>query len=172
MRAIIIICLFVAQFPGFAQADNSNLVDATDPKRIASILQDEGYRGKVDIDDEGKISIRSAAHGADFQIYFQACAEENAACEVLAFSAGFDLEQAIDRSIIEEWNRTRWTKSYRDDEGDPFLEFNVNAVHGVSEANFRDTVNWYVRELSEFVDLIGWQDAKSNDTNISNDQPI
>jgi len=172
MKSIRILPVLIAVSFATAHADESKLVDASDPKRIATLLQDEGYKAKIDVDEDGKITINSAANGADFQIYFQACSNGATECEILAFSAGFDLNQAVNRSLISDWNRTRWSKSYRDDEGDPFLEFNVNAVHGVSEENFRDTLNWYTRELGEFVDLIGWNEPKQRESTGLSVEPI
>lgn len=172
MKRTALLLTLTPLFAGVIYADETKLVDASNPKQIAAIVQDEGFRGKVQVDEDGKVSIRSGAHGADFQIYFEACTGEASGCEILAFRAGFDLDRTTDAAIIRDWNRTRWTKSFRDEEGDPFLELNVNMVHGVSETNFRDTLNWYVRELGTFIDTIGWNDPSDEDPDISGDQPI
>nr|WP_070960983.1 YbjN domain-containing protein [Hyphomonas sp. Mor2] len=155
-----------------SHADETRLVDAFDPKRIVSILQDEGYRSKLSVDEDGKVSIMSGAHGTDFHVYFEACSDGGTKCEILAFRAGFDFDRPPAPAILDEWNLKRWTKSFRDEDGDPFLEYAVNMVHGVSEANFRDTLNWYVRELGEFIDEIGWNDTESQDVEFPPSQPI
>lgn len=160
MKALVL-GLIAWALPFFAVAETAELVDASDPERIAAILQDEGFKAELTKGENDALIIRSGASGVDFQIAFMACGGETNVCEVLSFSAGFDFEYGKKPSDLSNWNQTKWTKAYLDAENDPFLEHNVNMLHGVSEANFRDTLNWYARELGRFVDFIGWNDPKS-----------
>ncbi len=147
--------------PLLASAETDELVDASDAERIVSILQDEGFKAELTKGENDQLLIRSGASGVDFHISFTACGGAAKVCEVLSFSAGFDFEYGKKPSDLSNWNQNKWTKAYLDAENDPFLEHNVNMLHGVSEANFRDTLNWYARELGRFVDYIGWNDSKS-----------
>lgn len=141
-----------------ALAEPSDLVDASDPQRIAELMQEEGYRAKVDIDTDGELSISSGAGGVEFNLYFKACDDDFTNCELLVFSAGFDLLNGSTDAAMTAWNQTQWTKAYLDDEQDPFLELPINVIHGISEANFQDSLNWFAQELIDFADHIGWED--------------
>lgn len=143
-----------------ADAAPTDLVDASAPERIVEIMQDEGFKAELSTDENEAVVIRSGASGVAFNVVFTACGGEEAVCEVLSFSAGFDFEYGKQASDISDWNQKKWTKAYLDEENDPFLEHNINMLHGVSEANFRDTLNWYARELGRFIDYIGWHDSK------------
>ena len=57
---------------------------------------------------------------------------------------------------MNAWNQSRYTKAYIDDENDPFIEFSINMLHGVTRENFVDTLGWFMLEVEEFENLIGW----------------
>lgn len=131
-------------------------VDATDPAKLAAVIQQLGYRAVLDKDGVGDPLIRSAAAGVDFVIYFYGC--ENAArCRSVLFKVGFDLAQGAALESIEAWNeKTLFGRAYIDDEADPWLEMSVNLFGGVSRENFEDTYDWWEVILEDFEKHIGF----------------
>ncbi|MEL7232221.1 MAG: YbjN domain-containing protein, partial [Pseudomonadota bacterium] len=77
--------------------------------------------------------------------------------------AGFDFADAQDESVAAEWNYNRFTKAYLDKEGDPFIQLPVNILHGITPANFEDTLVWFTNEMGAFMDHIGWYDQETED---------
>lgn len=141
-----------------------DLIDIdTKPERVVELVQEAGYRAKLHRMDDGQTYIDSSASGMEFQIYFDGCEDDYTECELLVFSAGFDFDQPQDENLASVWNQTKFTKAYLDDEGDPFLEFSVNILYGVTTANFEDTLVWYTSEMGEFMDHIGWNDNNDGD---------
>lgn len=132
-------------------------VDASDPERIASILQQMGYRAALLSDVYGDPMIATSAAGGDIQIYFYECME-NRDCKAIQFSAGFDLEAPIPASKINEWNREyRYGQAFVDEEGDPFVHYTLNLRGGgVSVGNLENSVKIYETVLNDFKAFIDW----------------
>ncbi|WP_158085604.1 YbjN domain-containing protein [Henriciella aquimarina] len=138
----------------------SGLIDASDPAAIVDLLEEAGFDARLTTQPTGAVQIESSIAETNFWLYFQACTPEFTGCEVITFSSGFDFDSPQVRDILGDWNATHYTKAYLDDSGDPFVEFSVNMVHGVSRENFINTLNWFTTEVKAFMDQIGW----NNDT--------
>ena len=138
--------------------ETPEVFDASDPQVIVSLFREEGYRAILTASDLGFYEIESAANGYAFWLYFQACDDEGANCEIVTFSCGFDFVAPQSEAVLGTWNRDRYTKAYVDEEGDPYVEFSVNMTHGVTRENFADTLTWYTSEALDFVDQIGWEE--------------
>ncbi len=132
-------------------------VVAENPQAIAGLLKDIGYRAELTKDDTGDPKIESAAAGVNFSIYFYGCTDGKA-CSSIQFSSGFDLDSALNMSSVNDWNtRKRYGKVYIDDEGDPYLEMDINlAGGGITEDSFRDSLDSWERLLSDFQEHIDW----------------
>ena len=137
-------------------APDEQLVDATDPEAIAQLMRSAGYTAELRTQPTGAKEIESEAAGVNFWLYFQACNPDFTGCEVITFSAGFDFDTPQRPDILGDWNRTRYSKAYLDEDGDPFVEFSVNMVHGVSPENLLNTLNWFTLEMTAFMQQIGW----------------
>jgi hypothetical protein len=130
-------------------------VDATDPARLAEILRDEGYRAKVERDDVGDPKISSSSQGVDWTIFFYDCDGDR--CKSIQFAIAFDTEDGVPLELVNRWNRdNRFAKAYLDDENDPFLEYDVNLVGGVTRNNFADTLGLWEGLLGNFMRHIDW----------------
>ena len=74
----------VALLFAFAQTviadDKSDLIDATDPEKLVAVIQDMGYRAKLDVDNIGDPVIFSSADGVEFAILFFGCNKKNVQC--------------------------------------------------------------------------------------------
>jgi len=150
----------------------TKMIGKDSSKRAAELMQEEGFRAKIEVDEYGEIEIHSASGGSKFSIYFTACDESVKNCEIILFSAGFDFEEPQDIDTTNEWNQSRHTKAFLDDEGDPYLQHSVNVLYGVSEANFIDTLSWFTSQLAAFEDHIGWNDEDESSPDAEKSNPI
>ncbi len=144
------VALTLAPLGANAQA----LVDASDADIIAALVQDEGYRAVTGTDGVGDPMITSSANGYDFDIFFYGCTDgEN--CRDVQFSVSFDVEDGMSLTRAQDFNlEKRWVKVYLDDESDPRLEMDVNLYGGVSATNFKDTLDWWVIMMNDFIEYI------------------
>jgi hypothetical protein len=153
---VAVIAALIAQC---ALADKSGeLIDATNPKKIASVIQDLGYRAKLEVDDDGDPVIRSGAGGSNFSIQFYGCKEDsNDECDLLLFSTGYDFDEETALETINSWNEQALVgRAYLDDDGDPRFDWAVNMRDGVSRENFEDSIRRWAESLGDFEDHIDY----------------
>jgi len=125
-------------------------VDASDPQPLVEIIQDLGYRGKLEVDGIGDPMIHSSVGGTEFAIYFYGC-EDNAKCTALLFKVGYDLADGTTLGVVNDWNAANlFGRAYLDDEADPWIEMPVNLHGGVSRQNFEDTFDWWEVLIDNF----------------------
>ena len=139
-----------------AQADTSVMfsTDGVSIQQIADILQEEGYKAQLDKDSQGDPLIRTKMGGLNVKVFFYLCSEE-ALCEDIQFSVGFDLEDGLSTAKVQKWNKEyRFAKTYLDDEDDPYLEIDLQLVPGGTP----DLVKGYIATadslISQFADYI------------------
>ena len=151
-----LICIGTAVVLGYATPALAQTIDATNPAKLASVIQDVGYRATLDVDGAGDPMIRSKAGGTDFQIYFYGC-DDGAECKWLLFKVGYDLPGGTTLATVNQWNaNTLFGRAYLDDEDDPWLEMGVTLDGGVTQQNFADVVDWWDvvrREFEEHIDF-------------------
>lgn len=130
---------------------------ASQPQVLSTYLQDRGYRALLETDSQGDPVIRSSAAGVDFSIYFYGC-DGGQNCTTISFSAGFDLIDGTTAEVMNEWNRAnRFAYAYIDDEGDPFLNYDVTfADGGLPPATFGSAIDIWDARLSDFLQHIDW----------------
>lgn len=142
---------------------------AADPTGVAvadivAAMQDYGVRAKLGEDDLGDPQIDSALAGANFQVRFYDC--EKARCASLQFLSGFDLEEEMSLEDVNDWNRTmRYGSVYLDDEGDPYLQMDVDVTRGISKEQFAEWVAVWEELLGRFrerIDAPAEADAPEN----------
>lgn len=132
------------------------IVDATSPKKLMAIIQDMGYRAKLDTDNVGDPVIESSVGGTDFFIQFFGCtSDRNDRCTLILFKVGYDMTDGTSLRHINEWNTNALVgRVYLDDEDDPWLEWAVNLDKGVSRKNFEESFNRWEIAVGEFEDHI------------------
>ena len=148
-------CLAITAAPAYAQTD---MISATNPDAVAAALQEMGYRAEMDTDGIGDPLIRSAAEGVNYRIYFFGCSD-NADCDSLMFSAGFDLTNGMGVTAINDWNSDAViTRGYLDDEDDPYLEMYLltGRGDGIPADVFEAAVGEWNQSLARFQDTIDW----------------
>lgn len=127
-----------------------------DPDVVQNLMQTYGLQVTQDTDSVGDPMLSTRIEGTNFDVYFYSC--EEGPCQSIQFSAGFDLDQPMSASTINEWNRDkRFGKAFLDDEGDPHIEYDINLDHdGIGAKNFDDTIDLWRVVLADFRDFIDW----------------
>ncbi|MCK4712312.1 MAG: YbjN domain-containing protein [Marinosulfonomonas sp.] len=132
-------------------------VTATDANVVMKAMQDFGLVATMDVDSQGDPKISSRVSDTKFSVYFYGCTN-NDNCSSILIKAGYDLNDGMSALKINEWNREkRFAKAYIDDEGDPFLEMDVNLdFEGVGDKNFEDNLDWWRLLVEDFEEFIDW----------------
>ncbi len=133
-----------------AGAGAQTIVSAEDPAGLVAIIQNLGFQAKLEKDNAGDPVIRSSSSGADFSIFFYDCTK-NKRCKSLHFTAGYDLPDGTSLDAIQQWNaEKRFASAYLDEEGDPFLQMDINTEGGITQANFEDSIDLWQSLKGEF----------------------
>lgn len=108
-------------------------------------------------DDLGDPMLTSRVSATELNVYFYGCTN-NADCTPIQISAGYDTDDGVSMDLINAWNAGhRFGRAYLDKEDDPYVEMDMNLDHGgVSEGNFRDTLDWWRVVVEAFEDHIEW----------------
>jgi hypothetical protein len=145
----------LAAAAGATQAQAIHKDGMTGPE-VAAWLQNAGYKAELTKDDSGDPMINSAAEGQSFKIYFYDC-DATKRCKALQFSAGFDLKQGLTLAKANEWNRkNRYLKVYLDDDGDPYVQYDVNLNAGRTMPGLTDDFSVWTGMLGDFTTFIDW----------------
>ncbi|MBR9764364.1 MAG: YbjN domain-containing protein [Rhodobacteraceae bacterium] len=134
----------------------AGLVSAADPEGMVQVLQDLGYRASLEADGVGDPMIRSASSGTGFNIYFYGCVD-NAGCDSIMFSSGFDLAEGMELATINDWNQDSVVAgAYLDDEGDPYLQSYILTRSGIPTEVFEYALGEWEYALGDFLEFIDW----------------
>ena len=126
----------------------------TGPELVA-ILQDAGYRARLETDGEGEPLVRTTMGGVNMVVLFYDCTGQR--CNSLQFSAGFDLENGTTDAVINRFNRDyRYVRAFLDDEQDPFLRLDFEVVNTAHAAYIGSQIDTYEQLLPEFQRAIGF----------------
>lgn len=147
--------LLIVGGAGAAQAQEIHKGGMTGPE-VAAWLQKGGYKAELTKDSSDDPLINSAADGQTFKIYFYDC-DEAKRCKALQFSAGFDLKTPLKLEKANEWNRNnRYLKVYLDDDGDPYVQYDVNVNAGRTMAGLDDDFGVWTGMIGKFTTFIDW----------------
>ncbi|WP_339109088.1 YbjN domain-containing protein [Thioclava sp. GXIMD4216] len=127
------------------------------PSTVSAFLEAYGLPVTQGTDDSGDPMLDSRINGTHFSVYFYGC-RGNTNCRTIQFSTGYDLDQPMSATMINEWNRNnRFGRAYLDDEGDPFLEMDINLDgDGVNEKNFDVSLDLWKAVTRDFEHFIDW----------------
>lgn len=126
-------------------APAGDLVDATDPARLAAVLKGFGIARVEANSNSGNPQIDGRAEGKPYKLFFYGCTEK-ANCKSVQFWAYWDDDAPLE--ALNAWNRdTRYGKVYLDEDQDVVLEFDVNMVFGATEKTFEDNADIWVSLL-------------------------
>lgn len=138
-------------------------VDAARPDTVVDAVREAGFRAQLTEDDYGDPMIETSMAGVDILIIFYDC-QDHAACESLQLSAGFDRENPMLAQRVEEWNAARRFGTVSlDEEGDPYLRWDVITKGGISFEAFESTLRGYESTIGEFATFVFEDDVTDAD---------
>lgn len=118
------------------------MVTAKDPAGIVRALQAAGYEAELGTDDQNDPLITVDLSGRSSRIYFYGCDETtHDGCDSVQFSSGFDRKEpwTADKAI-QLSTKYRFTSVYLDDEGDPYILWDVMTGDGIPTRVFLSSV--------------------------------
>lgn len=154
MRRVMAVMILAAAAGAPAMAsDNAacpaGLICATDPKGVAKIMMDEGFRATMDVDKGGDPLISSAAAGYNFDVFFYGCTDHKA-CDSIQFRATFERNASSDVVQMNRWNaETRFGQMSVNDKGVISLSYDISTIGGLNKRNFADVLSWWSTILGQ-----------------------
>ena len=124
---------------------------------MTSILQDAGYRAKLDKDKDGDPRIETRMSGVDVFVYFYDCKQGR--CGSLQFAVAMDLEDGSTYQAMNRFNSSyRYVRANLDDEMDPFLRFDFEVLHTARNEHIASQIDLWEDVLGEFLESLGGDD--------------
>lgn len=130
--------------------------DGVNGPEVAEVLQSVGYRAELTEDGVGDPLVLTTMSGVNVQIFFYNCTDEGR-CEDLQFSAGFDLPDGVEQSVMDDWNRNkRFGRAHLDEENDPYLKVDLQVGPGGTPeliAGYVTTMEAVIAGFTEHIDF-------------------
>jgi hypothetical protein len=119
---------------------------ASEPEELVRLLRFAGWKADLGKSDDGTPRIRGELLGWTTTIYFFGCDGAGpAGCDSLLFSTGFDREQPMDPvKALELMGKYRFATISLDDEGDPFVDYDLMLGTGIPSDVFLAVHNYAV----------------------------
>lgn len=138
---------------GTAQAE---LVSSSNPKAIVEIIQSRGWPAELNTPSDQDPWIESRYNGVKFLVFFMNCSDDHEQCKTLQYFMGFTDAKDTTLEELNEWNSTkRFARAYRDDEGDPVLEMDLDLdFAGLPRENIGESLNTWASLMDSFYDFL------------------
>lgn len=151
-RTAIVLCLTALFSATPAQAQ---LVSGRDPAAIMAIVESQGWPATLVTKEGDDPYIESNRGALKFLILFMNC-DEGKNCRTLQYYMGFTDAEGVTTDQLNQWNKEkRFARAYRDDEGDPVLEMDVDLdFAGIPRANVVETFNTWAALMDAFRDFV------------------
>lgn len=125
----------------------------TGPEMVR-ILQDAGYRAKLDKDEDGDPRIETKMSGMNVYVSFYDCKQDR--CGSLQFAVALDLADGTTLEAINDFNASyRYVRAHLDDEMDPFLRFDFEVLHTDHTAHIASQIDLWEDVLGAFLKATG-----------------
>lgn len=153
----LILGLAIVGWAGTADAQFADhaLLDLTEPKTVASALQQAGYKAELKTNKNNEPYILSSANGSSFTIEFYGC-KGTTQCDSYQFQSWYKAEPMFTAALANDWNVTkRFIKLAVNAEGELIEYMDMTATGKTTYAQFADLVDWYQvmdAEVAKFID--------------------
>ncbi|WP_260583107.1 YbjN domain-containing protein [Sphingopyxis sp. PET50] len=133
----------------------AELVDAKSPKKIAALLESQGWQIEASADARQDPVLKASRQGEVFAVTFLNC-ENGANCRTLQLLMGFADTKQVPLDKLNEWNRDRrFARAYRDEEGDPVLAMDVDLdFRGLPRENVGELFKTWAGLMDSFRRLV------------------
>ncbi len=138
-----------------ASPARAELVNATDPATIEAIVESQGWPATIIAKPGDDPYIESNRNGLKFLVLFMNC-DEGKKCKTLQYYMGFNDAKDVTLDKLNKWNKDkRFARAYKDDEGDPVLEMDVDLdFAGIPRENVGETFNTWATLMDSFREYI------------------
>lgn len=150
------IAIVVAVSMPLAAQHAPTVAKASDPAGLVALLEVAGYQPKLGKDETGDPMINLDLGGYKGMIYFYGCDETaHDKCESLQFQAGFNREKPwAAAQAIELSQKFRFSSVHLDDEGDPWVKWDVVTGDGIPAKVFLTGVEYFTDVVADSAEVI------------------
>lgn len=125
---------------------------------VAEALRAKGFPAEITRDEQDDPLIKSETDDVKWRVYFYNCSTAGR-CKSIQFSAGFDLDDGLTYSKINEWNFTkRFSRGALDDEMDPYVRYDIDAETGFTSEALNLGIDTWQLVLPAFAEFVGYTD--------------
>jgi len=154
--------------PAAAQSD-IGMITAKNPAELTVVMMNAGYEVELSTDGVGDPMVASRLAGMPLRIYFYGCdADTNDNCTSLQLSTGFDRAEPWTRDeAFEISQRFRFASVRLDEEGDPFVSWDIVTGDGIPTAVFLESIRQFERTVELTARIVFAEDnaeAGANET--------
>lgn len=134
---------------------HAELVNAKNPATIKAIVESQGWPATLVSKSDADPYIESSRNGLKFLVIFMNC-EDHKNCKTMQYYMGFSDAKDVSLDRFNEWNKTkRFARGYKDDEGDPVLEMDVDVdFAGIPRENLGETFNTWASLMDSYREFI------------------
>jgi hypothetical protein len=131
-------------------------VSAADPEAMVTALKFAGYKAELITDNTGDPLIETSFGSWNGKIVFYGCdAETKDDCDSVMLTTGFDREKPTPPELVNQIvSRKRFASVRLDDEGDPFVEWDIVMSDPIPTGVFLRSVQLYSASLDDIADMI------------------
>ncbi|HEV7340100.1 MAG TPA: YbjN domain-containing protein [Sphingopyxis sp.] len=139
-----------------ASPAHAELVSAKNPETIKAIVESQGWPATLITKPDENPYIESSRNGLKFLVLFMNCDDDEKNCKTLQFYMGFSDAKDISLEKLNSWNKDkRFARAYKDDEGDPVLEMDVDLdFAGIPRENVGESFNTWASLMDSFREYV------------------
>lgn len=133
----------------------AELVNAQNPATIKTILESQGWPATLIQKDGDDPHIESSRNDMKFLVIFMNCTD-NRRCKTIQYYMGFNDAKDLALTRLNQWNKDkRFARAYKDDEGDPVLEMDVDLdFAGIPRENVGESLNTWASLMDSFREFV------------------
>lgn len=100
--------------------------------------------------------IEATYNGLKYLVFFMNCNDSHSNCKTVQFYMGFSDAKDHTLEQLNEWNKTkRFAKAYRDNEGDPVIEMDIDMdFSGIPQQNFVEYIRTWHSLMNQYNDWV------------------
>jgi Putative bacterial sensory transduction regulator len=152
MRNNLLTAAFAAALMAAATPAQAELIGAGRVSVIADIVKAQGMQAEIKKTEGEPDYIESKHDGLKYLILFMNCNDAKRDCKTIQFYMGYNDAKDTPLDKLNSWNRDkRFARAYRDDEGDPVLEMDLDLdFNGIPRENVGEALNTWKALMEAF----------------------
>ena len=154
---LIVTAAALAAIPAGAAAQSApDIVTASDPDGVVSAMAYAGYEATLGTDAYGDPKIDGSFGGWSGSVWFYGCDElTNDGCTSLQLVVGFDRKDPMPLEMLNEIaSSQRFVAIYLDEEGDPWLKWDIVTEEGIPAGVLNSSLQQYSQQVAAIADLV------------------